>query len=313
METNKEFTFKGFVLNGFVALLLQLVIFAAMVFCFIKAGSYESFALLGCLLMFLFGLNMNGFIKQEPNEAKVLMFFGKYRGTFTKTGFYWVNPLMGKKAVSLRARNLNPEPIKVNDKSGNPVMIGMVLVWKLEDTYKALFEIDSQSLAPVATGRSGSGLARLLSNAFENFVRVQSDAALRQVAGCYSYDNPDDADELTLRSNAEQINEELVRTLNDRLTMAGMHVIEARINYLAYAPEIAAVMLRRQQADAIIAAREKIVDGAVSMVKMALDKLKDEGVVDLDEERKAAMVSNLLVVLCGDEPAQPVVNSGSLY
>ena len=144
-------------------------------------------------------------------------------------------------------------------------------------------------------------------------MRVQSDAALRQVAGCYAYDNPDSNDELTLRSNAEEINDRLVKTLNDRLSMAGIHVVEARINYLAYAPEIAAVMLRRQQADAIIAAREKIVDGAVSMVKMALDKLKEEGVVDLDEERKAAMVSNLLVVLCGDEPAQPVVNSGSLY
>ena len=254
----------------------------------------------------------NGFLKLEPNEAKVMVFFGKYRGTFTKTGFYWVNPLMSKKGVSLRARNLNPEPIKVNDKAGNPVMIGMVLVWKLEDTYKALFEIDSQSLATV-TKVNGNSVVRNFSAAFENFVRVQSDAALRQVAGCYAYDNADSADELTLRSNAEEINERLVNTLNDRLAMAGIHVVEARINYLAYAPEIAAVMLRRQQADAIIAAREKIVDGAVSMVKMALDKLKDQGVVDLDEERKAAMVSNLLVVLCGDEPAQPVVNSGSLY
>jgi hypothetical protein len=253
---------------------------------------------------------MNGFIKLEPNEAVALLFFGKYKGTFTRTGFYWVNPLLTKKSVSLRARNLNPEPIKVNDKVGNPVLIGMVLVWKLQDTYKALFEIDSQSLAPA--GSKGVS-ARFLQQAFENFVRVQSDAALRQVAGCYAYDNADTADELTLRSNSDQINEELVRTLNDRLAMAGLHVTEARINYLAYAPEIAAVMLRRQQADAIIAAREKIVDGAVSMVKMALDKLKDEGVVDLDEERKAAMVSNLLVVLCGDEPAQPVVNSGSLY
>ena len=256
---------------------------------------------------------LGGFVKLEPNEATVLVFFGKYSGTFLRTGFYWVNPLLSKKSVSLRARNLNPEPIKVNDKAGNPVLIGMVLVWKLENTYKALFEIDSQSLAPMSPGSRGSIGSRSLSQAFENFVRVQSDAALRQVAGCYAYDNADSADELTLRSNAEEINERLVRTLNDRLSMAGLHVTEARINYLAYAPEIAAVMLRRQQADAIIAAREKIVDGAVSMVKMALDKLKDEGVVDLDEERKAAMVSNLLVVLCGDEPAQPVVNSGSLY
>ena len=307
---NKEFNYKGAVLNGFLALLFVIILFALAIFFFIKADKQGSYAIAGVAFMVLFAICMNGFVKLEPNEAVVLLFFGKYKGTFTPTGFYWVNPLMTKKSVSLRARNLNPEPIKVNDKVGNPVLIGMVLVWKLQDTYKALFEIDSQSLAPA--GSKGVS-ARFLQQAFENFVRVQSDAALRQVAGCYAYDNADTADELTLRSNSDEINEELVRTLNDRLSMAGLHVTEARINYLAYAPEIAAVMLRRQQADAIIAAREKIVDGAVSMVKMALDKLKAEGVVDLDEERKAAMVSNLLVVLCGDEPAQRVLNSGSLY
>ena len=312
MENNKEMAYKGFVINGFLALILALAIFASAIVCFVHAESAGWYGALGAVLLFLFSFCTNGFIKLEPNEAMVLVFFGKYRGTFTKDGFYWVNPFLSKKKVSLRARNLNPEPIKVNDKVGNPVLIGMVLVWKLEDTYKALFEIDSQSLAPVGNVGKGSN-ARYLSQAFENFVRVQSDAALRQVAGCYAYDNPDTPDELTLRSNADEINEKLVATLNERLAMAGLHVTEARINYLAYAPEIAAVMLRRQQADAIIAAREKIVDGAVSMVKMALDKLKAEGVVNLDEERKAAMVSNLLVVLCGDEPAQPVVNSGSLY
>ena len=312
MENNKETAYKGFVLNGFLALILALALIAAAIYFFVRANSDGEFAILGLLSMALFILCTNGFVKLEPNEAMVLLFFGKYRGTFTQDGFYWVNPFLSKKKVSLRARNLNPEPIKVNDKVGNPVLIGMVLVWKLEDTYKALFEIDSQSLAPVGNVGKGTS-ARYLSQAFENFVRVQSDAALRQVAGCYAYDNPDTPDELTLRSNADEINEKLVATLNERLTMAGIHVTEARINYLAYAPEIAAVMLRRQQADAIIAAREKIVDGAVSMVKMALDKLKAEGVVNLDEERKAAMVSNLLVVLCGDEPAQPVVNSGSLY
>ena len=310
---NKEFNYKGAVLNGFLALLFDIILFALAIFFFIKAEMGSSNAIVGVVFMFLFAVCTNGFIKLEPNEAVALLFFGKYNGTFTRTGFYWVNPLLTKKRVSLRARNLNPEPIKVNDKVGNPVLIGMVLVWKLEDTYKALFEIDSQSLAPVSNTAGKGSSARFLSQAFENFVRVQSDAALRQVAGCYAYDNPDTPDELTLRSNAEEINEKLVNTLNERLSMAGLHVTEARINYLAYAPEIAAVMLRRQQADAIIAAREKIVDGAVSMVKMALDKLKAEGVVDLDEERKAAMVSNLLVVLCGDEPAQPVVNSGSLY
>ncbi len=309
---NKEFSYKGAVINGFLALLLVIVILAAAIYSFIKADKESFNAIIGIVLLIVFIFGVNGFIKLEPNEAVALLFFGKYKGTFTRTGFYWVNPLLSKKSVSLRARNLNPEPIKVNDKVGNPVLIGMVLVWKLEDTYKALFEIDSQSLAPMSATVKG-GSARSLSLAFENFVRVQSDAALRQVAGCYAYDNPDTPDELTLRSNADEINEKLVTTLNERLAMAGLHVTEARINYLAYAPEIAAVMLRRQQADAIIAAREKIVDGAVSMVKMALDKLKAEGVVDLDEERKAAMVSNLLVVLCGDEPAQPVVNSGSLY
>ena len=310
---SKEFTYKGITVNGFLALLLVLVILGISVYCLVLANSAPGLAPIGALVIVLLSVCLNGFVKLEPNEAKVLVFFGKYSGTFTKTGFYWINPLMSKKSVSLRARNLNPEPIKVNDKAGNPVMIGMVLVWKLEDTYKALFEIDSQSLATLAATARGTTPNRQFSAAFENFVRVQSDAALRQVAGFYAYDNPDSADELSLRSNAEEINEQLVNTLNDRLAMAGIHVVEARINYLAYAPEIAAVMLRRQQADAIIAAREKIVDGAVSMVKMALDKLKDEGVVDLDEERKAAMVSNLLVVLCGDEPAQPIVNSGSLY
>ena len=308
---NQEFSYKGLVLNGFLALLFALAILAGAICCFIRANTQGVFGVLGVILIFLFAICMNGLIKLEPNEAKVLVFFGKYKGTFSRTGFYWVNPLLTKKSVSLRARNLNPEPIKVNDKSGNPVLIGMVLVWKLENTYKALFEIDSQSLAPVNTNQRG-GSSSSLANAFENFVRVQSDAALRQVAGLYAYDNADSADELTLRSNAEEINEQLVRTLNERLSMAGLHVTEARINYLAYAPEIAAVMLRRQQADAIIAAREKIVDGAVSMVKMALDKLQDQGVVTLDEDKKASMVSNLLVVLCGDEPAQPVVNSGSL-
>ena len=306
MENKQEFAYKGLVINGFIGLLGILALIALAVFCFVESDM-GAFGFLGGLLMLLALICMAGFIKLEPNEAKVLVFFGKYKGTFTRTGFYWVNPLLSKKGVSLRARNLNPEPIKVNDKAGNPVMIGMVVVWKLEDTYKALFEIDSQSLAAAPGGVS----SRYLSQAFENFVRVQSDAALRQVAGCYAYDNASSKEELTLRSNADEINERLVRTLNERLAMAGLHVIEARINYLAYAPEIAAVMLRRQQADAIIAAREKIVEGAVGMVKIALDRLSGDGVVNLDEERKAAMVSNLMVVLCGEEPAQPIVNSGS--
>ena len=304
----KEFVFKGLVMNGFVALLLGLVLMGVGIYCF-YLGDKEAWGVIaGIVLVLLGSLTFGGIFKQEPNEAKAMVFFGKYRGTFAKDGFFFVNPFLSRKAVSLRARNLNPEPIKVNDKMGNPVLIGMVLVWKLEDTYKALFEIDSQ-----VTGANNTNVRSYIMNVLENFVRVQSDAALRQVAAGYAYDNAASEDELTLRSNAAEINEELVAKLNERLAIAGIHIMEARINYLAYAPEIAAVMLRRQQADAIITAREKIVEGAVSMVKMALEKLKSEGVVDLDEEKKAAMVSNLLVVLCGDEPAQPVVNSGTLY
>ena len=247
----------------------------------------------------------------EPNEAKVTTWFGKYSGTFSRTGYFWINPFYSTKKVSLRARNLDAEPIKVNDKTGNPVMIGLVLVWKLKDTYKALFEVDSQTMAanPSSVGSNTKGLMKAL----EQFVRVQSDAALRQVAGQYAYDNEENESDITLRDGSDEVNKELEERIDERLALAGIEVIEARINYLAYAPEIAAVMLRRQQASAIISAREKIVEGAVSMVKMALDKLKSEGVVDLDEERKAAMVSNLLVVLCGEDNAQPVVNTSSLY
>lgn len=313
MEKKNEYPFKGFLMNGFLALFLNIALYALSIYLFILANHSVMMGILGAIVIVVACIMSAGFVKLEPNEAKAMVFFGKYRGTFTKTGFFWVNPFYSKKSLSLRARNLNPEPIKVNDKSGNPILIGMVLVWKLEDTYKALFEIDTQSMA--ISGTTGKQQTSLLMRALENFVKVQSDAALRQVAGDYAYDDTSTGGEgeLTLRSNADEINQTLVATLNDRLNMAGIHVVEARINYLAYAPEIAAVMLRRQQADAIITAREKIVDGAVSMVKMALDKLKAEGVVDLDEEKKAAMVSNLLVVLCGDEPAQPVVNSGTLY
>ena len=259
-----------------------------------------------------------GYMQLEPNEARAIVFFGKYKGTFKETGFFWVNPFLDKKKLSLRARNLDVEPIKVNDKIGNPILIGLVLVWKLKDTYKAMFEIDSQTMAATPTAGNaqqisiGNAVASRM-NAFENFVKIQSDAALRQVAGQYAYDdNEADTEELTLRSGGEEINEQLEQKLNERLAMAGMEVVEARINYLAYAPEIAAVMLRRQQASAIITAREKIVEGAVSMVKMALHKLSEEEIVELDEEKKAAMVSNLLVVLCADEAAQPVVNTGTL-
>lgn len=316
MDT-KELVYKGFKMNGFLALFLHLVVLTGItVACFLM--NISVLYVFGVLLFMVWFVLFAGYMQLEPNEARVMVFFGKYKGTFKQTGFFWVNPFMNKKKLSLRARNLDVEPIKVNDKIGNPVLIGLVLVWKVKDTYKSMFEIDSQTMADTSTSNGkevsvGSTVGSRM-NAFENFVRIQSDAALRQVAGQYAYDNNEsEADELTLRSGGEEINEQLEQKLNERLAMAGIEILEARINYLAYAPEIAAVMLRRQQATAIISAREKIVEGAVSMVKMALDKLSDEEIVELDEERKAAMVSNLLVVLCADEAAQPVVNTGTLH
>ena len=315
MET-KEKEFKGLVINGFVALILFLALTALSVYGIVYFANHpNTTGIVLCIvaacffLICLFGLRM-----QEPNEAMAMLFFGNYRGTFKKTGFYWVNFLLSSKRVSLRARNLNVDPIKVNDKTGNPIMIGQILVWKLKDTYKAMFEIDSQTMAGGANGQVGVTVSGRM-KAFESFVRVQSDAALREVAGMFAYDDNDDTknNELTLRSGGNEINDILLKKLNDRLEMSGLEVVEARINYLAYSPEIAAVMLRRQQAAAIISAREKIVEGAVTMVKMALDKLSEEEIVELDNEKKAAMVSNLLVVLCADESAQPVVNTGTLY
>ena len=302
------------VITGFSAILFNLVMLPALAFLNFYLLEEVVWLAVPILLVLIlaFVLMLPGYFSQEPNEARVMVFFGKYEGTFKRTGFYWVNPFMNKKKLSLRARNLDVEPIKVNDKIGNPVLIGLVLVWKLKDTYKAMFEIDAQTMAEKGNGQVSVTVAGRM-NAFEAFVRVQSDAALRQVAGEYAYDdNEHDKNELTLRGGGEEINNQLEHQLNERLAMAGMEVVEARINYLAYAPEIAAVMLRRQQASAIITAREKIVEGAVSMVKMALDKLSEEEIVELDEEKKAAMVSNLLVVLCADEPAQPVINSGTL-
>ena len=317
MET-KEFEFKGTVVNGFLMLFVNLAVLVLSIVGIVKSiimldatnGSSGGWLLGGCILLLVVNIIMwCGLMQLEPNEARVTTWFGKYAGTFAKAGFYWINPFYGTKRLSLRARNLDAEPIKVNDKTGNPVMIGLVLVWKLKDTYKALFEVDTQTMA---TSQAQGADVKSIMNALEKFVRVQSDAALRQVAGQYAYDDEDGgAGELTLRSGSEEINQLLEQKLDDRLALAGIEVVEARINYLAYAPEIAAVMLRLQQASAIITAREKIVDGAVSMVKMALDKLSAEKVVELDDEKKAAMVSNLLVVLCGDDSAQPVVNTGS--
>ena len=317
---NKNFEYSGWKVNGFVALILIIALVAASVVMIVKgvnmldAGTSTVGTVMlvgGIVLLILSLIACKGFMLLEPNEARVLTFFGKYCGSFYNTGFWWVNFLMSAKNISLRARNLNAEPIKVNDKSGNPIMIGLVLVWKLkrDEIYRSVFDIDATA---DSTGMvTQSSRMRML----ENFVSVQSDAALRQVAGCYAYDNntSNDEEETTLRSSSDEVNNVLEERLAERLAIAGIEVVEARINYLAYAPEIAAVMLRRQQADAIIAAREKIVEGAVSMVKMALDKLSTDEVVELDDERKAAMVTNMLVVLCADESAQPVVNAGTMH
>ena len=313
MET-KEFAFKGLTINGFLMLCINLILtFGGIALIVLSIINENLLFIPGGIILILSLFLWGGFIMLEPNETLVMVFFGKYKGTFTRTGFFWVNPFLATKKLSLRSRNLDIDPIKVNDKTGNPIMIGVMLVWKLKDTYRAMFEIDSQTIAktnnPATVGTNVSGVMR----AFEHFVRIQSDAALRQVAGQYAYDDTDsNHQEITLRGGGDEINQELEAKLDERLAMAGIEIVEARINYLAYAPEIAAVMLRRQQASAIITAREKIVEGAVSMVKMALDKLSNEEIVELDDDKKAAMVSNLLVVLCGDESAQPVVNTGTL-
>ena len=233
-----------------------------------------------------------GFVIIAPNESNVLVFFGRYVGTIKENGFYWVNPLNLKRNISLRARNFNGEPIKVNDKVGNPIMIGLVLVWKVEETYRSAFQVDD----------------------YQHFVVVQSEAALRKLAGHYPYDNFEiENAEVTLRAGGEVVNQQLEMELRERLEIAGICVIEARINYIAYAAEIAGAMLRRQQATAIVAAREKIVEGAVGMVELALKQLSERKILDLDDDKKATMVSNLMVVLCSDEGAKPVVNTGSLY
>ena len=246
------------------------------------------FVFLPALALILF--SFKGFFTLEPNEATVLTLFGKYTGTVRHQGFWWVNPLNSKKRISLRARNFDSERLKVNDKNGNPIEISAVVVWRVEDTAQASFEVDD----------------------FVEYIQVQSESAIRHLATSYPYDLTE-GETASLRSSIEEVSEALGNEIQERVGAAGVSVSEARINHLAYAPEIAQVMLQRQQADAIIAARQKIVDGAVGMVEMALERLKEQHVVDLDEERKAAMVSNLLTVLCSESSTQPIVNTGSLY
>ncbi|MFY0690247.1 MAG: SPFH domain-containing protein [Cyclobacteriaceae bacterium] len=247
---------------------------------------------IGLLFILGFLVVAPGFFFVNPNGSRVLVLFGKYIGTVKDNGFFWANPFYVKKSISLRARNFDSERVKVNDKIGNPIMISVILVWKVKDTFAAAFEVDD----------------------YENFVRVQTDAAVRKMAAKYPYDNfDDDQSDMTLRSGLDEVNEALEREIEERLKIAGIEIHEARIGYLAYAQEIASAMLRRQQATAIVAARHKIVEGAVSMVDMALAELSAKDIIELDEERKASMVSNLMVVLCADKDVTPVVNSGSIY
>ncbi len=275
-------------LNGYLMLFVSLVLFfggiAAIIS--IKSGWFGICIFIGLVMAF-------GLVLVNPNNSRVLVLFGKYEGTIKKNGLYWVNPLYSKRKISLRASNFDSERLKVNDKLGNPVMISTILVWRVTDTYKAAFDVDD----------------------YKNFVRVQTDAAVRKLASMYPYDNFADEgieEDITLRSSLNEVSEALEKEVQERLGMAGIEVLEARIGYLAYAQEIANAMLKRQQATAIVAARHKIVEGAVSMVEMALEELNEKQIVDLDEERKAAMVSNLMVVLCSDKDASPIVNTGTL-
>jgi regulator of protease activity HflC (stomatin/prohibitin superfamily) len=281
----QELTFKP--ISGYVVLLIAILALGGSI-----AGFAYQIIWAGIVAAILFVFLTIGFTVVNPNESCVMVLFGAYKGTIKENGFFWVNPFFIKRNISLRARNFDSEPIKVNDKVGNPIKIGFVLVWKVANTYQAAFEVDD----------------------YQHFVLVQSDAALRKLAGLYPYDNFEDHEaEVALRSGGEEINEELEREIRERLTIAGIQVIEARINYIAYAEEIANAMLRRQQATAVVAARFKIVAGAVSMVQMALEQLSDKKIVDLDEEKKAAMVSNLMVVLVSDKDASPVINAGTLH
>lgn len=277
--------YKG--LSGYLFMGLEFVILAAIVYGFISGIIVASVA-----LIVLFVLLAIGFTVVDPNQSCVMVLFGAYKGTIKDNGFYWVNPFFVRKKISLRARNFDSETIKVNDKLGNPIMIGLVLVWRVKETYRAAFGVDE----------------------YQHFVVVQSEAALRKLAGLYPYDNiEDETAKVTLRDGTEEVNDQLEQEIIERLEIAGIEVIEARINHIAYAQEIAQAMLKRQQATAIVAARYKIVEGAVSMVEMALEQLSEKQIVHLDEEKKATMVSNLMVVLCGDKDATPIVNTGSLY
>ncbi|WP_103867113.1 SPFH domain-containing protein [Aquimarina sp. I32.4] len=273
--------------NGYAVLGILLVLILMMIVGVAILTNYLFLVLLVAVVFIA-----KGFFIVNPNSSKVLVLFGAYKGTIKKNGFFWANPFYTKQRISLRARNFYSERVKVNDKIGNPILINVILVWKVEDTYKAAFDVDQ----------------------YEEFVRVQTDAAVRKLAGSYPYDNFAEGEhEITLLSGMREVNEALENEITERLAIAGIKVMEARIGYLAYAPEIASSMLKRQQAVAIVAARKKIVEGAVGMVEDALTKLSSDGIIDFDDDKKASMVSNLMVVLCGDKEATPVINAGTLH
>jgi regulator of protease activity HflC (stomatin/prohibitin superfamily) len=274
--------------NGYLMLFVFLILFFGLIIAAITTKNPEYLIFLPIAILII-----PGFIMVQPNNSRVLLLFGKYVGSVKKNGFYWVNPFYTKKKISLRASNFDSERLKVNDKLGNPIMISTILVWRVLDTYKAAFDVDN----------------------YENFVRVQTDAAVRKLASMYPYDNFADeglTEDITLRSSINEVSNTLEKEIEERLAIAGIEVLEARIGYLAYAQEIANAMLKRQQATAIVAARHKIVEGAVSMVEMALEELSKKQIIELDDERKAAMVSNLMVILCGDKEVSPVLNTGTL-
>ena len=279
-------------MSGYVMLIIVMAMIAFFIYTVIALNYIIWLVIVAAVVLLLALVMMPGFLVVNPNESSVLVLFGDYKGTVKANGLFWVNPFYTRKKISLRARNLNSDPIKVNDKIGNPIMIGIVLVWKAQDTFKAAFEVDD----------------------YIHYVEIQSEAAIRKLAGHYPYDNFDDEEaEISLRSGGEEVNHQLEAELSERLERAGIEVLESRISYLAYSSEIAGAMLRRQQATAIIAARKKIVEGAVSMVEMALEQLSEKSVIDFDDDKKASMISNLMVVLCSDKDVSPVINTGTLH
>lgn len=273
-------------INGYLAIIALLLSIAFLIFGIVEKHPFD--AVLASLLICLI---LKGFIIISPNSAQVLLLFGEYKGTIKQNGLFWINPFFSRTNLSMKARNFESDKVKVNDKMGNPILISVILVWRVEDTFKAIFDVDN----------------------YTGFIKIQTDSAVRKLAGSFPYDHfEDEKATITLSTNFDDINAALENEVSERLEIAGIKVIESRIAYLAYAPEIAHSMLRRQQASAVVAARHKIVEGAVGMVESALDLLSSKNIITFDEDKKAAMVSNLMVVLCGDSETKPVINTGTL-